>query len=185
MHARRLRPLLSGCPVQGRPVRRLVCHRRADYQDLLQAELSGPTWALVEMASPRAGRRPVTPIGDEPLTAVFDPIDIGLLSGSTGVPSGSGVRSYTAFYQLPRGGQIDIIDPQAIGQGCRRGQASAACLQERRFLTYLDEAERVVVRPQEMRLHKGQRVLLKFVPLDDYLAAKAAEAEAAQNGRGD
>ena len=40
--ARGFRPLLPGRPVQGRPVRRLVRHRRPDHQDLLQAQLSGP-----------------------------------------------------------------------------------------------------------------------------------------------
>ena len=42
MHARRFRPLLPRRPVQGRPVRRLVRHRRTDDEDLLPPQLPCP-----------------------------------------------------------------------------------------------------------------------------------------------
>jgi hypothetical protein len=58
-------------------------------------------------------------------------------------------------------------------------------VQERRFLENLTLADVVVVRPHEMRLHRGERILLRFVP-EELLAAEepAEEAPVEENAAG-
>jgi heat shock protein HslJ len=148
--------------VDGAPVMRLIP----------QAELAGPTWVLEQIEtrpdSRRARVRP--PVGEDPPRVIFD--EIGFLRGNTGV------RSFIAEFDVPGGSRIDIVAPATEGPGCgRRAARTPRCVQERLFLEHLEAADVVVVRPFEMRLHQGQRVLLRFIPEDVYLAREAAEAE--------
>jgi hypothetical protein len=139
-----------------------------------QADLAGPTWVVTRLdRAPNAARARYTdPVG-EPPTAFFSDPAIGILEGSTGV------RPYDARYSQPGGGQIRITGPEAFGPGCgRRAARSAACVQERLYLDLLESATNIVVRPDEMRLLDGERIVLRFVPEDLLAAQQAAEAEA-------
>jgi heat shock protein HslJ len=140
-----------------------------------QAPLAGPTWVLDEIdiaplaRSPKR-RKPI--VADQPITAVFS--ELGFLQGSTGV------TEYDAEYAQRRGGQIDITDPVPLETVCRGPQRSRKplCVQQQRFLEYLERADVIVVRADgsEMRLNDGERILLRFVP--ESLAAEPAEDEA-------
>ena len=50
-------------------------------------------------------------------------------------------------------------------------------MQEQRFLDLLEAADVIVIRADgsEMRLNRGERVLLRFVPEEVYLAQLAAQ----------
>jgi heat shock protein HslJ len=143
-----------------------------------QAELAGPTWVLTEMdVRPNAAKGKLRePVGDQPITAVFSDVRIGVLQGSTGV------RQYDADYATPAGGVIRIEDATAFGPGCPRRSRDPVCVQERRYLELLSLADAIVVRPEEMRLHKGNRPILRFVPEESIVAEEPAEADAAAEG---
>ena len=144
--------------VEGRPVLRLQP----------QEELVGPTWYL-DLLDTTPDSRKMTlkaPIGDVPLTAIFE--DIGVVQGETGP------NAYLADYETPGAAQIRITDADAFGRGCRgRAARSAACVQEQTFLQLLESADSFIVRAEDLRFFKGTRPLLRFVP------AQAVDEDAA------
>lgn len=140
-----------------------------------QADLAGPTWVVSKLdATPDARKaRPRDPVDPAP-TIEFSDAAIGILSGETGV------RPYNASYDQPGAGQIRISEPEVSGPGCgRRAARTPPCAQERLFLSLLARANTVVVRPDELRLLEGERIILRFMPEDLLAAQQAAEAEAA------
>jgi heat shock protein HslJ len=141
-----------------------------------QADIAGQTWVVTELdKKPNSGKaRLGDPVGEAP-TAEFTEPAIGGLTGSTGV------RPYDADYAQRGGGQIRIVNAEATGTGCGRrvAKSDARCVQEQLFLDLLESATSIVVRPGDMRLLKGQRIILRFEPQDVLAARQAAEAEAA------
>jgi heat shock protein HslJ len=138
--------------VEGRPVIRLEP----------QSELVGPTWVLSRMdVQPGARKQRLRqPIGEEPLTAIFEDVEtIGVVQGSTGV------NDYIANYATPGAAQIRISDASPFLEVCSRGRAGTpACVQETAFLELLQSADSFIVRPEDLRLFRGTRLVLSFLP---------------------
>jgi heat shock protein HslJ len=138
--------------VEGRPVLRLVP----------QSELVGPTWVLSRMdVDPDARKQRLrAPIGEAPLTAIFEDVEtIGVIQGSTGV------NDYIANYATPAAAQIRITDTSPFGRACSGARAAkAACVQETAFLDLLRSADSFIVRDEDLRLFRGTRLVLSFLP---------------------
>jgi heat shock protein HslJ len=138
--------------VKGRPVLRLAP----------QSDLVGPTWVLERMdVDPEARKQRLrAPIGDAPLTAIFEDAEtIGVIQGSTGV------SDYVADYATPGAAQIRVTDATPFGSACARARAAKlACRQETAFLELLESADSFIVRSEDLRLFKGTRLVLSFLP---------------------
>jgi heat shock protein HslJ len=138
--------------VEGRPVVRLEP----------QSELVGPTWVVsrLDVAPGARKQRLREPIGDVPLTAIFEDVEtIGVVQGSTGV------NDYLANYATPGAAQIRITDASPFLEVCRRGRADQpVCKQETAFLELLQSADSFIVRPEDLRLFRGTRLVLSFLP---------------------
>jgi len=135
--------------VEGHPVMRLAP----------QSELVGPTWVVAQLdVAPRAAKqRFKAPIGDIPLTATFE--DIGVIQGQTGA------NEFIADYATPGAAQIEISGTTAFGRACDGKKASTPlCKQEAAFLDLLESADSFIVRPEDLRLFKGTRPIVRFVP---------------------
>ncbi|HKZ90768.1 MAG TPA: META domain-containing protein [Candidatus Limnocylindrales bacterium] len=138
--------------VEGRPIVRLVP----------QSELVGPTWVLGRMdVTPKARKQRLrAPLGEEPLTAIFEDVEtIGVIQGSTGV------NDYIANYAIPGAAQIRITEASPFGRACGgRKAGQPACVQETAFLSLLQSADSFIVRPEDLRLFRGTRLVLSFIP---------------------
>jgi len=137
--------------VEGRPVARLTP----------QSELIGPTWVLTGMdVTPKAKKQRLRkPKGDVQLTATFE--DIGVIQGETGK------NDYIAEFSTPGAAQVEILGSTVFGRTCDgKKSGTPLCTQERLFLTLLESADSFIVRPEDLRLFKGTRPVLKFVPAE-------------------
>lgn len=135
--------------VEGRPVLRLAP----------QSELVGPTWVVAQLdVTPKARKQKLRPPqGDALLTATFE--DIGIIQGETGV------NDYIADYATPGAAQIEISGADAFGRACGGKKASTPpCVQEAAFLSLLESADSFIVRPEDLRLFRGTRPIIRFVP---------------------
>jgi heat shock protein HslJ len=135
--------------VEGRPVMRLVP----------QSELVGPTWVVAQLdVTPNARKqRFKAPTGELPLTATFE--DIGVIQGETGA------NAYIADYVTPGAAQIEISGADAFGRACSgRRAGQPLCKQEASFLSLLESADSFIVRPEDLRLFRGTRPIVRFVP---------------------
>ena len=135
--------------VEGRPVLRLVP----------QSELVGPTWVVAQMdVAPNASKqRFKAPVGDVSLTATFE--DIGVIQGQTGA------NDYIADYATPGAAQIEVSGATAFGRACGGKKAGTLlCRQESAFLSLLESADSFIVRPEDLRLFRGTRPVLRLVP---------------------
>ena len=135
--------------VEGRPVLRLVP----------QSELVGPTWVVAELdVAPNARKQKLRPPqGEAALTATFE--DIGIIQGETGS------NDYIADYVTPGAAQIEISGADAFGRACGGKKASTPpCVQEAAFLSLLESADSFIVRPEDLRLFRGTRPIIRFVP---------------------
>lgn len=135
--------------VEGRPVLRLAP----------QSELIGPTWVVAQLdVTPNAKKQKLRPPqGDAPLTATFE--DIGIVQGETGA------NDYIADYVTPGAAQIEISGADAFGRACGGKRASTPpCKQEAAFLGLLESADSFIVRPEDLRLFRGTRPVIRFVP---------------------
>jgi hypothetical protein len=94
-----------------------------------------------------------------PLTIFEDVETIGVVQGSTGV------NDYIANYATPGAAQIRITDASPFLEICSRGKAGTpACVQETAFLELLQSADSFIVRPEDLRLFRGTRLVLSFLP---------------------
>lgn len=135
--------------VEGRPVLRLVP----------QSELVGPTWmvAQLDVAPKSAKARLADPKGESQLTATFE--EIGIIQGETGM------NDFIADYTTPGAAQIEITDIDAFGRACGGQRAGTPlCVQESAYLSLLASADSFIVRLEDLRLFKGIRPVLRFVP---------------------
>jgi heat shock protein HslJ len=142
--------------VQGRPLMRLTP----------QAELVGPSWVLTKMdVRPNARRSRIRDVtGVTPITATFEDIDVVI--GETGAADRSGENTYVASYRTPRAAQITIWDATVDGRACstRKRRGTAMCKQQAAFLNLLQSVDSYIVRDRDLRLFKGTRAVLFFVP---------------------
>jgi hypothetical protein len=136
--------------VEGRPVLRLVP----------QSELVGPTWIVAQLdVAPNARKaRLAEPKGENQLTATFE--EIGIIQGETGM------NDFIADYTTPGAAQIEVTDVGTFGRACGGPRADTPpCVQERAYLSLLESADSFIVRPEDLRLFKGIRPVLRFVPV--------------------
>ncbi len=103
------------------------------------------------------------PKGATPLTATFE--EIGVVLGDTGAADGRGSNVYLASYNTPAASTIRIWDVDIDGRACAGKKArSAACQQQKRFLDLLQSADGYIPRETDLRLLKGARPIIWFVP---------------------
>ncbi len=130
-----------------------------------QAELVGPTWvvSLMDLTPNAAKKTKRAPKGATPLTATFE--EIGVVLGDTGAADGRGSNVYLASYNTPAASTIRIWDVDIDGRACAGKKArSAACQQQKRFLDLLQSADGYIPRETDLRLLKGARPIIWFVP---------------------
>ena len=114
--ARGLRPLFPRRAVQGRPLRRLVRHRRPDHEDLLPAELPGPAAVRARTCASTRPRRPRSRPGSARASA----------AGPTRRPARrSGTRGATSSARAMRLIADGIVDREGVtGLASRLGYST-------------------------------------------------------------